>query len=176
MIFKGVGTFVIAPLANFWFEAYGWRGALRCLAGLCLACSLCGVAMFPGKQGLPTGNNSNHNSHNSTTSGTEGCLALLLGEQMASSPLLLAFLLVAIADCLAFTGVFIPYTYLPISSHHHHHYHPHHHHIIIILRCLHPLHVPAQRCQLRRSNSFRFLWSLPRILDRGECSPKICFS
>ena len=105
MIFKGVGTFVIAPLANFWFEAYGWRGALRCLAGLCLACSLCGVAMFPGKQGLPTGNN-----NNSTTSGTEGWLALLLGEQMASSPLLLAFLLVAIADCLAFTGVFIPYT------------------------------------------------------------------
>ena len=113
MIFKGVGTFVIAPLANFWFEAYGWRGALRCLAGLCLACSLCGVAMFPGKQGLPNGNNNNNNnSHNSTTSGTEGCLALLLGDQMTSSPLLLAFLLVAIADCLAFTGVFIPYTYL----------------------------------------------------------------
>ena len=117
MIFKGVGTFVIAPLANFWFEAYGWRGALRCLAGLCLACSLCGVAMFPGKQGIPTGNNNNNNNHNnSTTSGTEGCLALLLGEQMASSPLLLAFLLVAIADCLAFTGVFIPYTYLPSAA------------------------------------------------------------
>ena len=78
MIFKGVGTFVIAPLANFWFEAYGWRGALRCLAGLCLACSICGVAMFPGKQGLPN----NNNSRNSTTSGTEGCLALLFGEQI----------------------------------------------------------------------------------------------
>ena len=116
MIFKGVGTFVIAPLANFWFEAYGWRGALRCLAGLCLACSLCGVAMFPGKQGLPNGNNNNNSHNNSTTSGTEGCLALLLGEQMASSPLLPAFLLVAIADCLAFTGVFIPYTYLPSAA------------------------------------------------------------
>ena len=73
--------------------------------------------MFPGKQGIPTGNNNNNNNHNnSTTSGTEGCLALLLGEQMASSPLLLAFLLVAIADCLAFTGVFIPYTYLPSAA------------------------------------------------------------
>jgi len=111
----GVGTFVVAPLANFWFEQYGWRGALRCLAGLCLACSLCGLAMVPGKQQSQPDTSSNlASSHQASSS--RGFVAVLLGDQMASSPLLSIFFLVAIADCLAFIGLYIPYTYLPSAA------------------------------------------------------------
>ena len=35
---------------------------------------------------------------------------------MANSPLLSIFFLVAIADCLAFIGLYIPYTYLPSAA------------------------------------------------------------
>ena len=111
--FQGVGTFVVAPLANFWFEQFGWRGALRCLAGLCLACALCGVAMVPGKHQQPDVSN---NISNPQTRSSRSCLILLLGDQMANSPLLSIFFLVAIADCLAFIGLYIPYTYLPSAA------------------------------------------------------------
>ena len=113
--FQGVGTFVVAPLANFWFEQYGWRGALRCLAGLCLACSLCGLAMVPGKQQSQPDTSSNLASPHQASS-SRGFVAVLLGDQMASSPLLSIFFLVAIADCLAFIGLYIPYTYLPAAA------------------------------------------------------------
>ena len=120
--FLGVGTFVVAPLANFWFEEYGWRGALRCLAGLCLACSLCGVAMVPGKQqsqpDIKLARNPHHHQTSSNSRRRKGCIAVLLGDQMASSPLLSIFFLVAIADCLAFIGLYIPYTYLPSAGTH----------------------------------------------------------
>ena len=114
--YKGVGTFVVAPLANYWFEQYGWRGALRCLAGLCLACTLCGLAMVPGKQQSQPNMSSNLATQASSSITSRGCLAVLLGDQMASSPLLSIFFLVAIADCLAFIGLYIPYTYLPSAA------------------------------------------------------------
>ena len=115
-LYQGVGTFVVAPLANYWFEAYGWRGALRCLAGLCLACSLCGLAMLPAKQQSQPDVSPQHHQTSRSSSRRKGCIAVVLGDQMASSPLLSMFFLVAIADCLAFIGLYIPYTYLPSAG------------------------------------------------------------
>ena len=115
--YPGVGTFVVAPLANYWFEEYGWRGALRCLAGLCLACTLCGVAMIPGKRQQPDiSSNLTSPPEPASSSSRRSCVAVLLGDQMANSPLLSIFFLVAIADCLAFIGLYIPYTYLPSAA------------------------------------------------------------
>merc|ERR1712130_182527 len=112
----GVGTFVVAPLASFWSDQYGWRGALRCLAGLCLACTLCGFAMLPGKQQSQADDISSNLARSHQASSSRGFLAILLGDEMASSPLLSIFFLVAIADCLAFIGLYIPYTYLPSAA------------------------------------------------------------
>ena len=156
--FLGVGTFVVAPLANFWFEEYGWRGALRCLAGLCLACSLCGVAMVPGKQQSQPDINVTRSPHHQTNSSSrsKGYVAVLLGDQMASSPLLSIFFLVAIADCLAFIGLYIPYTYLPSAGTHLPTYPPTY------------LYLPSIRSPIGRSYSIRVIRSLAHLLDGGE--------
>ena len=45
---SGAGTFILAPLASFLLTSLGsWRGAMRVFAGLCLFCTLCGLAMKP---------------------------------------------------------------------------------------------------------------------------------
>ena len=69
--------------------------------------------MVPGKHQQPDVGN---NISNPQTSSSRSCLILLLGDQMANSPLLSIFFLVAIADCLAFIGLYIPYTYLPSAA------------------------------------------------------------
>jgi len=46
---SGAGTFAFAPLAAVFIKKWGWRGCNRLLALSCLACSLCGLLMTPGK-------------------------------------------------------------------------------------------------------------------------------
>ena len=75
--------------------------------------------MVPGKQQSQPDISSNFASPHqasSSSSSSRGFVAVLLGDQMASSPLLSIFFLVAIADCLAFIGLYIPYTYLPSAA------------------------------------------------------------
>ena len=71
--------------------------------------------MVPGKHQQPDGSN-NISNPQTRRSSSRSCLILLLGDQMANSPLLSIFFLVAIADCLAFIGLYIPYTYLPSAA------------------------------------------------------------
>ena len=44
----GVGTFVVAPIAQLMLEQWGWRGSMRGLALICLSCIVCGATMSPG--------------------------------------------------------------------------------------------------------------------------------
>jgi len=111
----GVGTFLVAPLAAHWMEQYGWRGSLRCLAVLCLACLVCGAAMVPGPRHLQQEEEETPES-GSREVGSSSCLSSLLGPSMATSPLLPAFLLLALADCLACLALYIPYTHLPATA------------------------------------------------------------
>merc|ERR1719319_730720 len=43
----GVGTLVLPPVVELMVETWGWRSALQALACLCLASTMCGLAMFP---------------------------------------------------------------------------------------------------------------------------------
>ncbi|CAH1140241.1 unnamed protein product [Phyllotreta striolata] len=44
---SGVGTIVIAPLAKYLLELYGWKGANLALAAMCFGCVVMGFAMKP---------------------------------------------------------------------------------------------------------------------------------
>jgi len=111
----GVGTFVVAPVAQIWLEEGGWRFAMRGLAGVCLACTLCGACMFPGKFGGQSERSQASSGEVAPVSAGFGgiCLRKLLGDGLASSPLLPVFLLLLFADCLSCLALYIPYTYLP---------------------------------------------------------------
>ncbi|KAI5723609.1 hypothetical protein M8J76_008635 [Diaphorina citri] len=41
----GIGTFVYAPLTQYWIEEYGWRGTILLLAGTFLQMCICGALM-----------------------------------------------------------------------------------------------------------------------------------
>uniref|UniRef100_A0A8D8QSV8 Monocarboxylate transporter 12 n=1 Tax=Cacopsylla melanoneura TaxID=428564 RepID=A0A8D8QSV8_9HEMI len=41
----GIGTFVYAPLTQYWIEVYGWRGTILMLAGTFLQMCICGALM-----------------------------------------------------------------------------------------------------------------------------------
>jgi len=108
----GVGTFVVAPLAQLMLEQWGWRGSMQGLAVLCLACVLCGAVMSPG-----------------TIQGEDGavvqgvgetvhrpCLAYILGTDLASSVALPVMVLLAMGDMLATLSLYIPFTHLPSAA------------------------------------------------------------
>ncbi len=44
---SGVGTFLLAPLATYLLDEYGWKGANLIFAGLCLNCAVFGALMRP---------------------------------------------------------------------------------------------------------------------------------
>lgn len=44
---SGVGTFLLAPLATYLLDAFGWQGANLIFAGLCLNCAVFGALMRP---------------------------------------------------------------------------------------------------------------------------------
>lgn len=108
----GVGTFVVAPIAQIWLEQDGWRGSMRGLAALSLGCIFFGAAMFPGKfGGQASGETGGRDTEGGA--GSSGCLGAILGDSLASSPLLPVFLYLSLADCIAALSLYIPYTYLP---------------------------------------------------------------
>jgi len=110
----GVGTFLVAPLAQIMLDQWGWRGAMRGLSVLCLSCVLCGAAMTRGEHGK--NEPANDRTEPCPPSSSRGFLAKLLGAGLATSPLLPVFFLVALADALASCSLYIPFTHLPSAA------------------------------------------------------------
>lgn len=110
----GVGTFVVAPLAQFMLEQWGWRGSMQGLAVMCLTCLLCGAVMSPGTV--------NEEGEGSGVVSSEGLsvdrpwLARLLGSELASSAALPVLALLALGDMLATLSLYIPFTHLPSAA------------------------------------------------------------
>jgi len=107
----GVGTFLVAPLAQLMLDSWGWRGAMQGLALLAgVLCTLCGCFMAP----PPSSELPPIPQAASATSGSEvkrSALERLLGAPLACSPGLLMAL--AMADLLSTLSLYIPYTHLP---------------------------------------------------------------
>lgn len=108
----GVGTFVVAPLAQLMLEQWGWRGSMQGLAGLCLGCVLCGAVMSPGTVSQET----RDGGAITGTSVDRPCLAKILGSDLANSPALPVFFLLALGDMLATLSLYIPFTHLPSAA------------------------------------------------------------
>eukprot|EP00092_Neocalanus_flemingeri_P039693 GFUD01043225.1.p1 GENE.GFUD01043225.1~~GFUD01043225.1.p1 ORF type:complete len:450 (+),score=115.12 GFUD01043225.1:98-1447(+) len=110
----GVGTFIMAPLAQLMMEQWGWRGSMRGLAGLCLGCVLCGAAMSPGTVSQETKDGPGVGLTGPTVD--RPCLAKVLGSDLANSAALPVFFLLALGDMLATLSLYIPYTHLPSAA------------------------------------------------------------
>merc|ERR1712062_224878 len=107
----------------------GWRRAMQALALLCSLCVICAATMSRPEGFAPSSppldlDLEPDNDLNTTTSGSEqhshrdssgrrGLLVLLLGSDLASSPLLSSFLAIALADSLATLALFLPFLFLP---------------------------------------------------------------
>jgi len=109
----GVGTFVVAPLAQVMLEQWGWRGSMRGLACLCVSCVLCGMAMSPGNVSSITKDRPNVGLPGTTD---RPCLARIIGSDLANSSALSVFFLLALGDMLATLSLYIPYTHLPSAA------------------------------------------------------------
>ena len=117
----GVGTLVLPPLVEIFIEQFGWRGALRCLAGICLASVLCGAAMFPARSEVATdkeeeqqrGGEADQRRERRDCKGWRFLLSLIVGRNLATSSALALFFMVMAGDFLATMSLYIPYTHLP---------------------------------------------------------------
>jgi len=97
---SGAGTFAFAPLAAVFLENWGWRGCNRLLSLACLACSLCGLLMTPGKI----------NKAKKTEDKTIGQSSWLV--IMSSIP----FLLVMAGNLPTVMAIYTTYTYMPTMA------------------------------------------------------------
>ena len=103
----GVGTLVVAPLAQAMLAAWGWRGALRGLATIAgLVCTSCGLAMAPPPP--PP-------QQQTGGGGAGGAGCSVLDPRILRSPRLLQFLVVGLGDSLATLSLYIPFTHLPAA-------------------------------------------------------------
>merc|ERR1719192_672776 len=101
---------------------------MQALALLCSLCVICGATMSrpegfahssppldldlePDTDPNTTSGSEQHSHRDS--SGRRGLLVLLLGSDLASSPLLSSFLAIALADSLATLALFLPFLFLP---------------------------------------------------------------
>ena len=109
----GVGTFVVAPLAQFMLEQWGWRGSMQGLAVMCLTCVLCGAVMSPGTLGVEDGGGAVQGVGQTVH---RPCLAYILGTDLASSAALPVLALLAMGDMLATLSLYIPFTHLPSAA------------------------------------------------------------
>ena len=115
---SGAGTFILAPIASALLNYFGsWRGAMKVFAGLCLACSLCGLAMKPlpkrpAKKEPEDGEGGAAEAEEAEAAGN--CLRTVL-DQSCSPRLLtnLPFMLLCFSNLFATQGLYIPYVFLP---------------------------------------------------------------
>jgi len=107
---SGMGTFILAPVEQFLLREVGWRWTFFCMGGLCWVCVLCGASMTPIKQQtVPV----QESMSTSSPSCLIKCLSMVLSRNLVSSPNLSIFFLIALADCVASTSLYIPFTFLP---------------------------------------------------------------
>ena len=114
---SGVGTFALAPISSYVLELYGWRWVFRMLSFICIISIFCGASMIP-MDGV--NENEDEKEYVSTSQRrsrrrgvTQKLLSLLLGEELAFNRNLGIFIVITLADFLAFTAIYIPYTHLP---------------------------------------------------------------
>jgi MFS family permease len=118
---SGVGTFSLAPLSSYVLHRHGWRWVVRTLSGLCLLCTACGALMAPaltGAPGMVVATGDREERRRQVEERNEGpparrILVFALGRELADTNRLATFLLVVLADFIAFMAIYIPYTYLP---------------------------------------------------------------
>ena len=116
----GVGTLVLPPVVELMVETWGWRSALQALACLCLASTMCGLAMFPAPDTVTSTKEEEQLEQTDTPPiecrGWRWPLSFLVGSTLASSPALPLFLMVMVGDFLATMSLCIPYTFLPAMA------------------------------------------------------------
>jgi len=111
---SGVGTFSLAPISQFILDNYGWRWVLRTFSAICLFCTICGAAMVP--VDVPSNTRKKYEIENKSPEDTSTCkkiMGMAIGKELIENPGIVLFFIVTIADFLAFTGIYIPYTHLP---------------------------------------------------------------
>jgi len=105
---SGAGTFILAPLASLLLQHFGWEGATRIFALLCLMCSLCGAVMRP----LPK-RPVKQTDEDAEVQSSNCCKEVV---STACSPRLMTsvpFLLLMLANLFSTMGLYIPYMFLP---------------------------------------------------------------
>ena len=114
---SGVGTFALAPISACLLENYGWRWVFRTFSAICFCCMFCGASMVPvweDHQDSETIEQKLGSVKNETREKSKNkALSIILGEELALSRSLGVFSLIVLADFLAFTAIYIPYTHLP---------------------------------------------------------------
>jgi len=123
---SGAGTFLLAPLASYLLNIYGWEGATRVFAALCFQCALCGAIMRPlpkrpSKEGIEMDyveiedrDDKEKGSSSAPAAKEQNCLQKVFVE--SCSPQLFTsapFLLVILANLFSTMGLYIPYMFLP---------------------------------------------------------------
>jgi len=105
---SGAGTFILAPLATLLLGHYGWEGATRIFAGLCLQCAVCGAVMRPLPRRPDPADEENR---------SENCLKSVVSS--VCSPRLLSnvpFILLMLANLCSTMGLYIPYMFLTMQA------------------------------------------------------------
>ena len=88
---------------------------LQALALLCSICVICGATMSRPEGLHPPSQSDTHATpqHQHQEARPRGALVLLLGYDLANSPLLSSFISIALADSLATLALFLPFLFLP---------------------------------------------------------------
>ena len=112
---SGFGTFTLAPLSQFILDTLGWRWVMRTFSVLSLIGVLAGSCMVSAGQDDKSDSDTCPVTRTRTrhVSGSQQIMSIMMGEDLASSKNLICYSLFTLADFLAFTAIYIPYTHLP---------------------------------------------------------------
>jgi len=109
----GAGQVAMAPLVSMLVDEWGWRGSLRGLAAVSIACAGVSVAMN-NKVDKVAEEDSEDTSDDGEicTENRRPWVAVVFGIKIANAEHLWVFLLAAVGDCFAVMALYIPYSYL----------------------------------------------------------------
>jgi len=118
---SGVGTFSLAPVTQTILASYGWRWVCRAFAFLCLGCMVGSIGMFPhhsfkdNKLKEKEEKEEKERKQSISSNQVEKLRApyRVVDPTLLEHPNFPTFLLVLLADFIAFVGIYIPYTHLP---------------------------------------------------------------
>jgi MCP family monocarboxylic acid transporter-like MFS transporter 12 len=111
---SGAGTFILAPLASLLLSYYGWEGATRIFAALCLQCAVCGAVMRP----LPRRKEKEEDeelekAEEEPTPCFKSVVSSVFDKRLLTN---VPFLLLMLANLFSTMGLYIPYMYLPTQA------------------------------------------------------------